>query len=50
MSMASDDDSDDSAYEASKPRATDKANKATWNGARRVRAAIAHESALAMWQ
>ncbi len=47
MSTASDDDSDDSANEASKPRATDKADKATRDGARHVRAAIARKSALA---
>ena len=47
MSMASDDNSDDSANETSKPRATDKADKATRDGARRVRAAIARESLLA---
>ena len=47
MSTASDDDSDDSANEASKPRATDKADEATQDGARHVRAAIARKSALA---
>ena len=47
MSMASNDDSNDSADKASKPRATDKADKATRDGARRVRATIARKSALA---
>ena len=47
MSTASNDNSDDSADKASKPRVTDKANEATRDGARRVRAAIARESALA---
>ncbi len=44
----SNDDSNDSADEASKPRATDKADEAMRDGARRVRAAIARESAAAM--
>ncbi len=47
MSTASDDNSDDSANEASKPRATNKADEATRDGARHVRAAIARKSALA---
>ena len=47
MSTASNDDSDDSANETSKPRATDKAKEATRDGARHVCAAIAYESALA---
>ena len=47
MSTVSDVDSDDSANKASKPRATDKADEATRDGTRHVRAAIARESALA---
>ena len=47
MSTASDDNSDDSVDKASKPRATDKANKATRDGTRCVRAAITRESVLA---
>ncbi len=43
----SDDDSANSADEAAKPRATDKADKATGVCARRVRAAITRESAMA---
>ena len=47
MSTASDDDSNDTANKASKPRATNKANEATRDNARYVRAAIARKSALA---
>ncbi len=47
MSTASDDYSNDSANEASKPRATDKADEATRDGARHICAAIARKSALA---
>ena len=43
-----DDDFNDSADKAAKPRATDKADEATRDCARRVRVAVAHESAMAM--
>jgi hypothetical protein len=47
MSTASNDDSNDTANKAVKPRATDKANEATWDNARHVRRAIARKRALA---
>ena len=42
----SNNNSDNSADKATKPRATDKADEATWDCARRVRVAIAHKSAM----
>jgi len=44
----SDDNSDDSADKVKKPRATDKADEATRDCARRVRVAVARNSAMAM--
>ena len=43
----SDEDSNNSTDKAAKPRATNKANKAMQDCARRVRVAIAHENAMA---